>query len=416
MNYPLITQVEVGSPAQRAGLLSGCRLLSINGHPIGDVLDYRFYSYERRLTLQVEDQNGVRSVPLVHPEGGDLGLCFQSYLMDKPRHCRNKCVFCFIDQQPCGLREALYFKDDDARLSFLMGNYITLTNLTEDDLRRIMAQHISPIRISIHAADPEVRRILLGNPKAGDCLETLKRLADANIHIHGQIVLCPGLNDGEVLTQTLTALDALGDALKSVSVVPVGLTKYREGLYPLTSVTKDLAKDCIARSEKFPRVYCGDELYSKAGLPIPQEAYYDDYPQLENGVGMVRSFLDDFERCKEETIPSFEGTLATGAAFAPFLQELLTPYQLQSRVKVIQNSFWGAEITVAGLVVGADLVTQLQGQALGKRLILPATMLRHGGDLFLDGMSPEEVSQALAVSVEVVAPDGGALADLLFNG
>ncbi|GHU88565.1 hypothetical protein FACS1894202_04880 [Clostridia bacterium] len=378
---PQITAVTPGSPAFRAGLLPRMNLVSVNGHAIHDVLDYRFYTYDRKLTLVTDGG----TFALTHAEGGDIGLSFESYLMDKPRSCRNHCVFCFIDQQPKGLRDTLYFKDDDARLSFLTGNYITLTNLTGDDIARIIRQRISPLRVSVHATDSELRRKLLGNPGAGDVMELLRRLAAGNIAIHAQIVVCAGLNDGERLTETLTALDSLGDALLSVSVVPVGLTRYREGLYPLSPVTD--AADIIRRASGFRRVYCADELFDE----IPPAEYYGDYPQLENGVGMVRDFIDSFSGEVEDA------SYVTGVAFEPFLEKLVAP----RKVFAIRNGFWGERVTAAGLVVGTDIIAQLKGRELGAKLVLPSTMLRHGGDLFLDGLTPRDVARELGVEVVI---------------
>lgn len=356
-------------------------LVSVNGHAITDVLDYRFYTYDRKLLLVTD----AGTFSLTHAEGGDIGLSFGSFLMDRPRSCRNHCVFCFIDQQPKGLRDTLYFKDDDARLSFLTGNYITLTNLTDDDIARIIAQRISPLRVSVHATDSQLRRKLLGNPGAGDVMEVLRRLVSGNVALHAQIVVCPGMNDGEQLTKTLTDLDGLGESLLSVSVVPVGLTRHREGLYPLSPVTD--AADIIERASRFRRVYCADELFDE----IPPEEYYDGYPQLENGVGMVRDFIESFSGEVEDA------SYVTGAAFAPVLEKLVAP----NRVFAIRNDFWGERITVAGLVVGSDIIAQLKGRELGPKLILPSAMLRHGGDLFLDGLTPRDVSRELAAEVVI---------------
>ncbi len=414
---PQIIAVTKGSPAHKAGITPHMSLLRMNGHAIQDVLDYRFYSYDRRLVLDLCTPEGTPvQVQVTHAEGGDIGLQFATYLMDKPRHCQNKCVFCFIDQQPSGLRDSLYFKDDDARLSFLQGNYITLTNLSQEDVNRILQQRISPVRVSVHTTQQALRARMLGNPTAGTALTHLTQLAAGKISLHCQIVLCPTLNDGAALTQSLEDLARLGDAVESVSVVPVGLTRYREGLYPLTPLTCEQARDCITRCAPFDRVYAADELFIKAQLPIPTDAYYDDYPQLENGVGMIRTFLDDFQWASEGlTQPKqTDITLVTGTAFAPFLRDVLTPFGLQGCVQVIENTFWGATITVAGLVVGQDIVAQLQGKVSGT-VYVPSTMLRHGGDLFLDDMTPKQVSDALGVPVTVIPAEGAALAELLLR-
>ena len=391
--------------------MTGARLVRINGKPIRDVLDYRFYSYDRRLELAVAGSHGViRYYHITHSEGGDIGLEFDSPLMDEQKYCQNKCIFCFIDQQPPDMRRTLYYKDDDERLSFLQGNYITMTNLDDEDIDRIIEQRISPLRVSVHATDPAVRYDMLRNPNAGFCLDILKRLAGAGIELHTQIVVCPGINDGETLTLTLKDITSVG-AL-STSVVPVGLTRYRDGLYPLTPVSLDAARDCIERAGKFERVYCADEMFLRAGLELPSGDYYNDYPQLENGVGMLRMFTDDYLYAAEGRTPKgAKVSIATGAAFAPYLKELVPE---NVTVYDIVNSFWGDMVTVAGLITGRDLAEQLTGKDLGGCLLIPANMLRHGSDVFLDDMTVEELSGALDVYVKVVPPHGETLVEELY--
>ncbi|MCL1819827.1 MAG: DUF512 domain-containing protein [Oscillospiraceae bacterium] len=392
--------------------MTGARLMCVNGKPVRDVLDYRFYSYDRKLELTVAGSHGVtRYYHVTHAEGSDIGLEFDSPLMDEQKHCRNKCVFCFIDQQPPHMRKTLYYKDDDARLSFLQGNYITMTNLEDEDIDRIIEQRISPLRVSVHATEPSVRYDMLNHPKAGLCFGILQQLSNAGIELHTQIVVCAGINDGNILTHTLKDLTSLG--VLSVAVVPVGLTKYRDGLYSLTPLTPENARDCIKRADAFARVYCADELYLRAGLELPSSEYYDDYPQLENGVGMIRLFLDDFAYAAESRAPKGNAvSIATGTAFAPFLVNILP-----SNVSVypIINEFWGDTVTVAGLVTGRDLINQLTGKALGEYLLIPSNMLRHGGDVFLDDLTVRDVTDALGVYIKVVPPHGEALARELYK-
>jgi putative radical SAM enzyme (TIGR03279 family) len=391
--------------------MTGARLVRINGKPVRDILDYRFYSYDRKLELAVAGSHGViRYYHITHNEGGDLGLEFDLPLMDEQKHCHNKCIFCFIDQQPPNMRKTLYYKDDDMRMSFLQGTYITLTNLYDEDIDRIIEQRISPLRISVHATDPAVRYDMLNHRNAGLCLDTLKRLTNAGIEIHAQIVVCPGVNDGEVLTQTLKDLTALG-AL-SVAVVPVGLTKYRDGLYPLTPVSPEIARDCIERAEKFKHVYCADELFLKAGFDIPPSEYYDDYPQLENGVGLLSLFADDFLHEAEGRTPKADRvSIATGTSFASHLKRLVPE---NVTIYDIINSFWGDTVTVAGLITGKDLIDQLSGKDLGERLLIPANMLRCGCDVFLDDLTVDDVKHALNIEVIVVPPYGEALVKELY--
>ncbi|MDR1737067.1 MAG: DUF512 domain-containing protein, partial [Oscillospiraceae bacterium] len=346
----LIKSVEPGSPADRAGLMAGETLAFVNGHEILDVLDYRFYTYDPRLKIVLSGKGGrTRRITIRKGEGEDLGLEFETYLMDSHRRCQNRCVFCFIDQMPRGCRESLYFKDDDARLSFLLGNYITLTNLEKRDIRRITEMRVSPLHVSVHTTNPELRVKMMGNPSAGRCLELLRFFAKARIALHTQIVLCPGLNDGSELRRTLDDLDALGESVESTSVVPVGLTSHRAGLTPLESVTPQGARAAIELCGEYKRVYCADEMYLLAGLPIPKPEDYDGYPQLENGVGMLALFKERWDGAdKPQTLP--QQTLVTGVAAAPFLRELLAGLPVD--VIAAENSFFGKTVTVAGLLTG----------------------------------------------------------------
>lgn len=420
-----ISEVEAGSAAQRAGIKPQDILISINGFDISDVLDYRFRITEKKVVLKLHRGPELFDVEIRKPEYDDIGLGFDTFLMDKKRSCRNKCVFCFIDQNPHGMRETIYFKDDDRRLSFLQGNYITTTNLSEQDIQRITEMHCSPMNISVHATNPELRCRMMNNKNAGRVLDIMRRFADANISMNAQIVLCKNLNDREELDRSLCELSGLYPQLVSISVVPAGLTKYRDGLYPLEQFT---AEDCAAVISQVDRfavdfkkrngirlAYCSDEFYLKAGLQIPDEDYYDGYPQLENGVGMIASmsaefneeldYLDEYDRDGADEV-----SIATGAAAYRFISSLADTLTEKTGIKIhvykIRNNFFGETVTVAGLVTGGDIAEQLDGMPLGKRLILPYVMLRAERDLFLDGMTPAQLSERLSVPVTFSESDG----------
>ena len=435
MSRTKIQAVAPGSPAQEAGVRTGETLAAINGHPIVDVLDYKYYSYDPELELTLETEGGQRQVTLSKDVGEDLGLTFETYLMDRARSCANHCVFCFVDQMPQGMRDTLYFKDDDARLSFLMGNYITLTNLSKRELQRICDLHISPINISVHATDPEVRRVLLGNRRrGGECLEIMRNFAQAGIVMNCQIVACPGLNDGAVLQQIMEDLAALYPQVKSVSVVPVGLTKYRQGLYPLRPYTREEAREVVAQVEAFGETclaqrgsrifWCSDEFYLQGELPLPEDDFYEEYTQLENGVGMLRLLAVELHGAclgAPENIPVAPFSIATGVAAAPFLREIIDRAAAKCHTKLdyqiypVVNHFFGETITVAGLLTGQDLLAQLKGKNLGTRVLLAQNTLRHGETVFLDDMTLEELSQGLGVPVIPVNQDGFDLFEAIFG-
>lgn len=423
----VITKIDKASPLRHKASV-GEKLVSINGREIIDVLDYKFFSYETRLSVELEDENGKRRVVKVRkPEGGELGLEFESYLMDSARACRNHCLFCFVDQLPRGMRKTLYFKDDDARLSFLTGNYITLTNLSEREIQRVIDLHISPINVSVHATDPALRAKLLGNPGAAEGYALIKRLAAGGITMNCQIVCCPGWNDGDALSQTMEDLAALYPQVNSVSIVPVGLTKHREHLPKLVPFEKDGALETVARINGFgekclekrgSRIFFpSDEFYLIAELPIPEDDYYEDYTQLENGVGLLR--LQEVEFCAaleydELKCDGVPFSIATGVSAAPFLEKLLvTAHEkydtINGRVIPIVNDFFGHTIVVSGLITGKDLIAQLRGREIGERLLIPQTMLRHGEGVFLDDVTLSEVEEALRVTVVPVEVDGGDL-------
>ena len=428
----VITSIDAGSAAERAGIRVGEKLLTLNGHEIVDVLDYRFFCYDPALTVELGEENGgTRTLRVEKSEGEDLGLNFDTYLMDEPRPCSNHCVFCFVDQMPPNMRDTLYFKDDDARLSFLMGNYITLTNLSEREAQRIIDLRISPINVSVQTTEPQLRRTLLGNKDADKSLAYMRAFGKAGIEMNGQIVVCPGWNDGEHLRRTIEDLMEIG--FHSCSIVPVGLTKYREGLAKLRPVDEPTAREIIATVDEYGEkclarygtrmFFCADELYLKANLPLPPEEYYEEYQQLENGVGMLRSTMNEFlsglEDVEDGDVPSF--TIATGVAAAPFIERLVNAAkekfpQLRGEVVAIVNDFFGHSITVSGLVTGQDLIRQLsQREWLGERVIIPANMLRHGVDVFLDDVTIPQVEQALRRSVLCSETDGYSMVDTIFS-
>lgn len=428
-----ITGIEKGSVAEKLGILPGDLLFEIGGEEINDVLDYRFFMTAKRFSLLLERDGVKYEKSVVKGEYDDLGLEFETYLMDKQRSCRNNCIFCFIDQNPKGMRESIYFKDDDDRLSFLFGNYITLTNLSDHDVERILRMHISPINISIHTTDPELRVKMMRNRFAGDALKKLYRLCEGNIKINTQLVLCPKYNNGAALEKTLSDLDALVPKIQSIACVPVGLTAYREGLAELRPFTKEEAAETIDIIERWAdrwekqhgiRVgYPSDEFFLLAERKIPEPEYYGEFANLENGVGLIANTAMEFKGILPVLEPSGEKrtiSLATGVAAADSIKALCElakkkRQSLKTQVFAIPNRFFGGKITVTGLVTGSDIVTELSGKALGDVLIIPSCMLRKEGDMFLDNTTPEYVSEKLGVYVMVVDADGAALAETLIE-
>ncbi len=417
------------SPCANKGIQAGDRLLKINGHDINDGLDYRFYVIEDRLQMVFRSSDDTRT-RVITVEGEDPGLEFATYLMDEQHSCRNKCVFCFIDQMPKGMRDSLYFKDDDSRLSFLFGNYITLTNLSEQEGQRIMDMHISPINVSVHTTNPALRCKMMNNRFAGEALSWLDRFAAAGLELNCQLVLCPEWNDGKELERSLDDLSKLLPALKSVAAVPVGLTKYRDGLTPLRLFTKEEAAAVIDTMTAFGDlllaetgeriVYPSDEFYLIAGRELPPASFYGDYPQLENGVGVLTLQREEFEDALtdlDKTPTAGKTVIATGASAAPFLRDLVALAkqrfeQIDCEVRAIRNDFFGETITVAGLVTGQDLVAQLQG-CDATRVLIPECMLRYEGDRFLDDMTLEEVQEAIGVPVIPIPVSGYALLEAI---
>ena len=429
-----IKSVEKASVLYKKGIREGFELLKINANEISDVLDYEFYIKDIKLIMDFRTPEGkFLKVAVRKNEEDDLGLFFETYLMDKQTRCQNGCVFCFIDQLPKGMRDSLYFKDDDSRLSFLFGNYITLTNLTEKDAERIIKMHISPVNVSVHTMNEELRVKMMKNKNAGRCLSYLKRFADNGIKLNTQLVLCPGINDGKELEYSLSELSKLYPAVSSIAAVPVGLTKHREGLYPLCEYTKETAKEVIDIinnfGEEFKKkhgtrlAYASDEFYLKAELPVPSEDYYEDYPQIENGVGLWKSLETEFMstlECDRATSYDFTVSIATGTAAYPLLKKLsesLSEKYKGANVNVyeIKNDFFGHSITVAGLITGKDLINQLKGKELGEKLLIPEVMLRSEKDMFLDNVTVEEAEKELNIKIETVSNDGFDLYDTITN-
>ena len=402
----IVASVEAGSIAEELEITPGDILLEINGNKIEDIFDYQFYTQDEYIEVLVRKPNGEEwELEIEKGYDEDLGISFENGLMDDYRSCHNKCIFCFIDQMPKGMRETLYFKDDDSRLSFLQGNYVTLTNMSEDDISRIIRYHLSPINVSFQTTNPELRCKMLNNRFAGEALEKAWRLADAGITMNGQIVLCKGVNDGKELERSINDLAKYAPTIESVSIVPVGLSKYREGLYELEPFTKEDAIEVIAMVEKYQQeiyertglhfIHASDEWYILAGQEMPEEERYDGYLQLENGVGMLRLLQNEFEEAMQEdmekgrTPKKARLSLATGRLAYPYVQKfcnrMMEVYpQLELMVYPIRNDFFGEMITVSGLLTGQDIKAQLMGQDLGERLLLPQNVLKSAEPVFLD--------------------------------
>lgn len=427
-----IYNVTKGSHAEKAGIKSGETLLKINSNEIVDVLDYRFYQVNRQLSLEISDGENIRTVEINKGEYDEIGLEFETYLMDEQHSCRNKCIFCFIDQLPKGLRKSLYFKDDDSRLSFLFGNYITLTNITEHEIERIIKMHISPINVSVHTTNPELRCKMMNNRFAGEALKNLKRFADAGITLNCQIVACPGINDGDELLRTMRDLENLG--VEMTAIVPVGLTAYREGLYPLVPYNKETAVqtlDLIEQygdmcKEKYGRriFFAGDEFYILAEREIPAPEFYEDFSALEDGVGMIAYLTDDVKWALEEfeydEKPNHTVTVACGTGVYPFMKKIMTMINekfpnITINTQPIKNNFFGGGVNVSGLVTGGDLINQLKGKNIGERLIIPSSMLRFENDLFLDDVSTDDVERELNVELVAVNNNGADLVNAIIS-
>ena len=429
----MITAVAPGSIGEELELEPGDVLLSIDGEPVEDIFDYEYKTDSEAFVMTVRKPDGEEWELEIESGGEDLGLTFENGLMSEYRSCRNKCIFCFIDQMPPGMRETLYFKDDDSRLSFLQGNYVTLTNMSDHDIDRIIRFHLAPINISIHTMNPELRCRMLNNRFAGDALKKLDRLYEAGTEMNGQIVLCRGINDDEELEETLKRLAAYAPCMKSVSIVPVGLSKYREGLYPLEPFTKEDAGQVIDQIERWQKICyqaCGlhfihasDEWYLLAGRKLPEEERYDGYLQLENGVGMLRLLYEEMTDALEKTQDDGgkeELSLATGLLAAPYLETLMEMVREKFPGRMIhlypiRNDFFGEQITVAGLITGQDLMTQLKGKPLGSRLLLPEVMFKNGEEVFLDDITRTQVETALQIPVHIVKSSGYDLLEAILD-
>ncbi len=437
----VISRIVPDSIAEELGVEPGDVLLSVNGCEIGDVFDYHYFTNEEYLTVSIRKADGEEwELDIEKEYEEDLGIAFENGLMDDYKSCQNKCIFCFIDQMPPGMRDTLYFKDDDSRLSFLQGNYVTLTNMKEHDLQRIIAYKLAPINISVQTTNPELRCKMLNNRFAGAALSKMDRLYEAGIPMNGQIVLCKGINDGEELARSITDLMRYMPVMESVSVVPVGLSRFREGLFPLEPFTKEDARKVLEMIHHFQIICmqkCGihfihasDEWYLLAERELPEEDSYDGYIQLENGVGMLRLLRTEFtealeeakrEVCKDGTAQAANNkdatslgsclTVATGLLAAPTICELTRKFmevfpQIEIQVIPIVNHFFGEQITVSGLLTGQDIIEQLKGRHLGNRLLLPCNLLRSGEEIFLDDVTLAQVENALQVKVDIVKSSG----------
>ena len=428
MNEHIVEKVLPGSIAEEMEITPGDALLEINGHKIEDIFDYQYYTQDEYIEILVRKPSGEEW--LLEIDKGydeDLGVTFENGLMDDYRSCHNKCIFCFIDQMPKGMRETLYFKDDDSRLSFLQGNYVTLTNMSDEDVDRIIRYNLSPINVSFQTTNPELRCRMLNNRFAGQALEKAWKLAKAGIIMNGQIVLCKGVNDGAELDRSIRDLSAYLPNLESVSVVPVGLSKYREGLYPLEPFTKEDAREVLSiihgwQDKIYPVhgthfVHASDEWYILADKELPTEEHYDGYLQLENGVGMLRLLLDEFaEAMEEDRINDRKArpkhiTLATGRLAYHFIRQMAQQMEeryegLQIDVIAIRNDFFGEMITVSGLLTGQDIMAQLKDKDMGEKLLLPQNVLKNGEPVFLDDYTLDYVEKALQVRIDIVKSSG----------
>ena len=432
-----ITGVERRSRAEKHGVKSGDVLIAINGNEVNDVLDYRFYLAERTVVLSLSRNGEEFSVEIKKGQYDDIGLEFETALMDEKQSCKNKCIFCFIDQNPKGMRDTIYFKDDDSRLSFIHGNYITLTNMTDKDVDRIVKMRFSPINISIHTTNPELRVKMMKNKRSGEVLSYLDRFSEAGLSMCGQIVLCRGINDGDELLRTMTDLSKYFPRLSSVSVVPAGLTKHREGLYPLTDFDAREAGEIIDMIDAFAEerkakfgsrlFFAADEFYLKSGRQIPDAEYYEDYPQIENGVGMLRSLTDEFELATadlDELLGELKSVrnVATVTGYASYetinsMAEAImkTTDKIHIDVFPIKNNFFGDSITVTGLLTGKDIFEQLSGRLSCDELLIPSSALRYPEMDFLCGMTLCELEAKLGVKIRVCENDGFDFVDAVFG-
>ena len=430
----IVKSLMPGGIGEELGIEPGDKLLAINGNEIQDVFDYYYYEESEQLLLLIEKPDGEEwELEIEKDEDESLGIEFDQSLMDEYRSCRNKCMFCFIDQMPKGMRETLYFKDDDSRLSFLQGNYITLTNMSDHDVERLVKYRLEPINISFQTTNPQLRCKMLHNRFAGEALKKVDILYRGQIEMNGQIVLCKGVNDGEELERTIRDLTGYLPYLKSVSIVPVGLTKYRDGLYPLEPFTKEDAREVLSVIHRWQEkiyqehgihmIHAGDEWYVLAEEEVPEEERNDGYLQLENGVGMMRLLFNEVQ----EALSAVTGdgrqreiSLATGRLMYPYIGKILEEIRkkfpnITTHLYAIRNDFFGERITVSGLITGQDLTGQLKGQPLGERLLLPCNMLKIGEPVFLDDFTLEEVENSLQVKTDIVKSSGQDLLDAVIG-
>jgi len=419
-----IIDVSTGSIAEEMGIEAGDSLVSINGQEIEDIIDYQFHSQDDLIVLEIKKADGeLWSLEIEKDWDEELGLVFDDVIFDRMRVCRNRCLFCFVDQLPPGMRQTLYIKDDDYRYSFLYGNYITLTNLKEKDWRKIIGLHLSPLYVSVHCMEPELRAKILGSKRAAGIRKDLQRLYDAGIKVHTQIVLCPGINDGAVLEQSIEELAAFYPCVQSVGIVPVGLTGYRADLFALQAFTAGQSRDLIQLVDTYQSeyrksmpggfAYLADEFYIKAGDNIPPACYYDDYCQIENGIGLARVFLDEFAALEEslpQQIADREAYIVTGISAIPILER---PWRRLSQIKgltlgllPVENRFFGGNVTVTGLLTGRDIMDALGDKYKGKRVILPEIIFREGYDILLDDIGLDDIRRRTGADIHTV--DGSA--------
>ncbi len=427
-----VKKVIKDSYAERAGILPDDIIISINNNTVNDILDYRFHTVAKTVDLCIHRGPELFNVVIRKPEYDDLGIESDSYLMDKKQSCRNKCIFCFIDQNPRGMRDSIYFKDDDSRLSFLMGNYITLTNMSDEDIDRIIKMRMSPINISVHTTNPELRCKMLGNRFAGSTLRFIKKLADNGIDMNFQIVLCKGVNDKSELERTVSDLVGFYPSVSSIAVVPVGLTKHRDNLFKLEAFDENDCKeviDLIERKgsenlEKYGArlVYASDEFFLKAGVPLPDEEYYEDYPQIENGVGLITSMRTEFYDCIDSYHDAVKKkfSIATGYAAYDFIKEITGVLTdkfkvLDGRVFRIRNDFYGESVTVSGLICGCDLYEQLKDKDLGDYLFISSSMARNDDLMMLDGVTVPELEEKLKIKIITVDQNGRDFIEKIIN-
>lgn len=428
----IIETVTKGSIAEELGVEEGDLLISINGNKIKDIIDYKYHISDDYIVMVIKKEYGqIWELEIEKEYDEDVGIAFSNPLIDKAKSCNNKCIFCFIDQLPKGMRKTLYFKDDDSRLSFLQGNFITLTNISEDDIKRIIEYRISPINISVHTTDPKLRTFMLNNKNAGNLYNILERFSAANIEMNCQIVLCPGINDGESLKKTVEDLSHLYPSIHSVAVVPVGLTKYREGLYPIDGYNKQLASKLLDEIHEYQRyfftkkgtrfIYASDEFYILAGVELPKVEQYEGFPQIENGVGLIRNFDMEIKKVlKDEKINLNKAKsylLITGVSAFEFIKKIAVKMEnsfsgLSLDVKAIKNDFFGHSVTVSGLVTGKDIFMQVKDYDLKDGIIIPRSMLKSGEDIFLDDITVKELEEKLQTNVIIAEVNGEKFVDL----